>query len=730
MPRLTLAARLALLGAAIFAPSASGVRMPVALAEDPPPLLAVPEMADRAKILATEMRRGPAADLAPYLKRAAHPTLRLLAIRALGRIGDRAGAPDLLKAGLKEGGVDLRQYLHAAGLSAAKSLEQEVLAHATSKDPAVAADALEALGWIGGDAAVGALGRALHRSEAAVLTAALEGLARAKAEGYLERVVRWFDHEDPAVRRAAAFATWMLAGARRTAVTGSGATWAGDAELAQKVQRSSGGWGGLGSVDSVRPLGVLGLLPQAGPYLLEALAAQRPSIPDEVAQFQEALARIYAPRTDLLGEDAMVWALGHPDPVTRQAAVEAIATKPRSEALRAKVKDAAAKEADARVREAYAITLAKLGDRGTADALLARPDRAGGPTLRFLTELRVLATSSKTDAGEPVVALALQHASRPAVLLEALSLLEDVPGLPAQRLVAACLSGDGYVRAAAVGLVGKHAMLDHLPALDAMQETPYTHAEGDVRQAIVEAWAELLKTEKVSGAQADALRKRIALAAGSDPSFTARAAACEAMKALKIDGAPSEDPLQPNDWKGLPRPKDPLFGFDFRGQGPMTEADILALADLMVEHAPEFVVETDVGAFRLAIDAREAPVHAVSFLLGVIDHVYEETPWHRVVPSFVIQGGDPHGTGNGDAGYHLPDEITRGRFVRGALGMPKGAIRDTGGCQLFVMHSDYRPLDGRYTCYGRVVDGMATVDKIRIGDRIRHIGMVQPVRAR
>jgi len=90
----------------------------------------------------------------------------------------------------------------------------------------------------------------------------------------------------------------------------------------------------------------------------------------------------------------------------------------------------------------------------------------------------------------------------------------------------------------------------------------------------------------------------------------------------------------------------------------------------------------------------------------------------------VIQGGDPHGTGNGDAGWSLPDEITRGRFVRGALGMPKGMIRDTGGCQLFVMHSDYRPLDGRYTCYGKVVDGMDTVDRIRVGDRTVKVGMV------
>ena len=55
---------------------------------------------------------------------------------------------------------------------------------------------------------------------------------------------------------------------------------------------------------------------------------------------------------------------------------------------------------------------------------------------------------------------------------------------------------------------------------------------------------------------------------------------------------------------------------------------------------------------------------------------------------------------------------------------PKGLIRDTGGCQLFVMHSDYRPLDGRYTCYGKVVDGMETVDRIRVGDKTLKVGMV------
>ena len=198
---------------------------------------------------------------------------------------------------------------------------------------------------------------------------------------------------------------------------------------------------------------------------------------------------------------------------------------------------------------------------------------------------------------------------------------------------------------------------------------------------------------------------------------------------LNIDGCPDEDPLQPNDWQGLPRPKQPILGLDLTKGGPwLDEAEILQLADRLAAEEPEFVVQNQIGdaeiAFRLAIDPSEAPVHAVSFVLAATSGVYDGTTWHRVVPSFVIQGGDPHGDGSGDAGWSVPDEITRARFVRGALGMPKGEVRDTGGCQLFVMHSDYRPLDGRYTCYGRVTAGMDTVDKIRVGDRITGVRMV------
>jgi cyclophilin family peptidyl-prolyl cis-trans isomerase/HEAT repeat protein len=681
-------------------------------------------MADRAKILATELRRGPAADLVPYLATSGHPTLRRLAIRALGRIGDRAGAPPLIAAGLREPGNDLVPYLEAAGLSAAASLVPAVLPHAGSKDPAVAAAALEALGWIGGDDVVAALGRGLHRSESIVVAAALEGLARAKAEGYLERCLRFAEHKDSDVQLAAAFAAWMLAAARRTAVVASGATWEGDARLAADTYRAMRGE--AFGLHGVRPLGILIEHPSVDAVpdrsvngnMLTNFGGRVAGGDRRVGQ--EVLARVYGPRQGSEVERGLTRALAVPDPITRQAALEASAAKPRSQAFLRELQARATVEEDPRVREALAVTLAKLGDEPGAAQLLARKDRPEDAGLRLLTELRVLGASKRETATQELVALADAHKDRPAVVLEALSLLEEKPGAAATSLIDCALDhADAVVRSAAAGLVAKHKLSDRFARLTQLLDAPFTYAETDVRQAVFEAWADLLKSGALDKDAARRLLEDIAKWHASDPSYTARAVARATLKEQGVTPTLLEDPLQPNDWKGLPRPKEPLLGIDLtKGSGPLTEAEILTLADRMGEERPEFVVECDVGSFRLAIDPSEAPVHAVSFLLCVASGVYEGTPWHRVVPSFVIQGGDPHGTGSGDAGWHLPDEITRGRFVRGALGMPKGAIRDTGGCQLFVMHSDYRPLDGRYTCYGRVTDGMDTVDKIRIGDKI------------
>ena len=129
------------------------------------------------------------------------------------------------------------------------------------------------------------------------------------------------------------------------------------------------------------------------------------------------------------------------------------------------------------------------------------------------------------------------------------------------------------------------------------------------------------------------------------------------------------------------------------------------------------VLETEKGEIELSLAAAEAPAHAAAFLRSVSTGLYDGLTWHRVVSNFVVQGGDPRGSGWGDAGFSLRDEISSLRFDRGALGMPK-AGKDTGGCQLFIMQAPAPHLDGRYTVFGRVTRGMEAVDRLEPGDRI------------
>ena len=91
--------------------------------------------------------------------------------------------------------------------------------------------------------------------------------------------------------------------------------------------------------------------------------------------------------------------------------------------------------------------------------------------------------------------------------------------------------------------------------------------------------------------------------------------------------------------------------------------------------------------------------------------------FHRVVPNFVVQGGDPRGDGWGGPGYALRTEISTLHFEAGSLGMAS-AGKDTEGSQFFITHSPQPHLDGRYTVFGKVVAGMEIVEGLQIGDGI------------
>jgi cyclophilin family peptidyl-prolyl cis-trans isomerase/HEAT repeat protein len=157
----------------------------------------------------------------------------------------------------------------------------------------------------------------------------------------------------------------------------------------------------------------------------------------------------------------------------------------------------------------------------------------------------------------------------------------------------------------------------------------------------------------------------------------------------------------------------------------LSMADYEAIvADAAARPRPHAVIETSRGRIEIELYADDAPLTVRSFLGLAESGFFDGQEWPRVVPNFVIQGGDPRGDTSGGPGYSIRDEINRHTYVRGALGMALSGP-DTGGSQWFITHSAHPHLDGIYTIFGRVVRGMETVDDILPGDRIIRIREVR-----
>jgi cyclophilin family peptidyl-prolyl cis-trans isomerase len=131
-------------------------------------------------------------------------------------------------------------------------------------------------------------------------------------------------------------------------------------------------------------------------------------------------------------------------------------------------------------------------------------------------------------------------------------------------------------------------------------------------------------------------------------------------------------------------------------------------------------IRTDRGDIVVELFGADAPLTVASFVHLARSGFYRGLPFHRVVPDFVIQGGDPRGDGYGGADYDLRCEYNARPYVRGAVGMAH-AGKDTGSSQFFITHSPQPHLDGRHTLFGQVVQGLDVVDAIQPGDAIREV---------
>lgn len=121
-------------------------------------------------------------------------------------------------------------------------------------------------------------------------------------------------------------------------------------------------------------------------------------------------------------------------------------------------------------------------------------------------------------------------------------------------------------------------------------------------------------------------------------------------------------------------------------------------------------LQTTAGDITISLNAKATPKTVNNFVYLSRQKFYDESPFHRVIKGFMIQGGDPEGTGRGGPGYRFDDEPFTGEYKRGTVAMAN-AGPNTNGSQFFIMHQDY-PLPKNYVIFGKVTEGMDVVDTI------------------
>lgn len=133
---------------------------------------------------------------------------------------------------------------------------------------------------------------------------------------------------------------------------------------------------------------------------------------------------------------------------------------------------------------------------------------------------------------------------------------------------------------------------------------------------------------------------------------------------------------------------------------------------------PVVLLETTSGDILVELYPDKAPETVANFLKYVDNGFYNNTIFHRVIPGFMIQGGDPQGIGIGGPGYCIKGEFSANgvknpiSHKRGVLSMARAQAMDSAGSQFFIMHADGEFLDGQYAAFGMVTEGMDVVDRI------------------
>ncbi|MEQ1898898.1 MAG: HEAT repeat domain-containing protein [Vicinamibacterales bacterium] len=403
--------------------------------------------------------------------------------------------------------------------------------------------------------------------------------------------------------------------------------------------------------------------------------------------------------------------------------------------------------------------LRRIGDAQAAPALLALAgDGRSEPSLRLEAIEALGSMPASTGIGDALLDLLSERDAnvRAAAFLALASLdpdafLSAIAGLEAD--------GDWRVRAAQAEAIGRLPAARALPALLGRLTDPDQRVVAPVLKALAATRSPEALAALMAGLKAEDLVVRAEAARGlgaikatasvraladavedwkADPQYVARVAAIEALSLIDpVAAAPIlRAGLGDRDWAVRVRVGELLAGIPQAGGPPQPLQDAATAARpapasreipqeewawlLAPPFSPHARIEMDRGMVELELDILGAPQTVANFMSLARRGFFDGVPVHRVVTNFVVQGGDPRGDGEGGPGYTIRDEPNLGTYGRGTVGMALD-WRDTGGSQFFVTLGPQPQLDGRYTAFGRVVEGMEVVDEIRRGDFVRKV---------
>lgn len=638
-----------------------------------------------ATLLALEDSRLSGSSKLTRLIRDADRGVRARAAVTAGRLGDRTAVPALIEL-MNDSEVDVRQMAaFALGLIGDRAAGDRLAAALKDPEAAVRGRAAEALGRLGDPA------RAMD--VAAMLQAALpKGAPLVTVRGddpgnpndpWLELRLGLFALAR--LKDAAAAQAALLAGGRPR-FDWWAATWA-----AMRLQLPSLRPVLLAASSSNDPLsralaarGLGALKDVASLELLSRLVSDRE--PDVAVQALRALAAI----GDARGSGAVAGALNSPNLTLKREALEALARLPGEPSLRARVVPYLGSE-QPWIRGAALKALARI-DHGDFALVLSGMD----PDPDW--SVRAALASALGDVGDETsvsLLFSMLKDDDVRVLPSVLEALRKARGSDAVPTLRQHLGHpDPGVRAAAAeGLLASKATELAEPLASAYRQS-LPDADIEARLAIVAA---------LGGQQDAAARGALQDAAQHDPVRAVRLRAALALRGLGAEP--------------------PAIGPEAGARIPLDDRAAMLPWEPAPERrvfTPRAILHTAKGRIEIHLNPIDAPLTTASFVALARRGFYDGLTFHRVVPGFVVQGGCPRGDGYGGPGYVLRDELSHLPFGRGSVGLALSGA-DTGGSQFFVSLQPAPHLDGAFSVFGRVANGMDVVDRIRPGDVIERV---------